>query len=139
MDIMDGNNVTVKDVMTKNAVVAKPNDLASDIAKLMAAKDIGAVIVVDNDMHPIGIVTEGDMVRSLIAMEKNPDTTQAKDIMTTPVITITDDIELSAAARLMAVKHIKKLCIVSLDGKLKGIMTEGDVIKHASYLIKLFQ
>ncbi len=59
--------------------------------------------------------------------------------MTAPVITITDDIELSAAARLMAVKHIKKLCIVDLDGKLKGIMTESDVIRHASYLIKVFE
>ena len=136
---MNGEDIMVGDAMTTDIVVAKPGDLVSGIAKLMAEKEIGSVIVVDEDMYPIGIVTEGDIVRNVIAEDKDPKTTAAKEIMTTPVITITDDIELSAAARLMAARHIKKLCIVSLDGKLKGIMTEGDVIKHAGYLIKLFQ
>jgi CBS domain-containing protein len=139
MSMMNGEDITVEDAMTTDVVVAKPGDFVSGIAKLMAEKEIGSVIVVDEDMYPLGIVTEGDIVRNVIAEGKDPKTTAAKDIMTTPAITITDDIELSDAARLMAVKHIKKLCIVSLDGKLTGIMTEGDVIKHAGYLIKLFQ
>jgi CBS domain-containing protein len=136
---MNGNDVVVEDAMTKNVVVAKPGDNVSDMAKLMSDKEIGSVIVVDDNMCPLGIVTEGDIVRKVIAEGKDPKTTAAKGIMTTPAITITDDIELSSAARLMAVKHIKKLCIVSLDGRLKGIMTEGDVIKHAGYLINLFK
>ncbi len=139
MSTMNGNDVVVEDAMTKNVVVAKPGDNVSDMAKLMSDKEIGSVIVVDDNMCPLGIVTEGDIVRKVIAEGKDPKTTAAKDIMTTPAITITDDIELSSAARLMAVKHIKKLCIVSLDGRLKGIMTEGDVIKHAGYLINLFK
>ncbi|OWP53281.1 Inosine-5'-monophosphate dehydrogenase [Candidatus Micrarchaeum sp.] len=139
MSMMNGSDIIVEDAMTKDVVIAKPNDLVSNIAKLMSEKEIGSVIVVDENMYPLGIVTEGDIVRNVIAEDKDPKTTVAKDVMTTPVITITDDIELSSAARLMAVKHIKKLCIVSLDGKLKGIMTEGDVIKHAGYLINLFR
>lgn len=139
MSTMNGNDVVVEDAMTKNVVIAKPGDNVSDMAKLMSDKEIGSVIVVDDNMCPLGIVTEGDIVRKVIAEGKDPKTTAAKDIMTTPAITITDDIELSSAARLMAVKHIKKLCIVSLDGRLKGIMTEGDVIKHAGYLINLFK
>lgn len=139
MSTMNRNDVVVEDAMTKNVVVAKPGDNVSDMAKLMSDKEIGSVIVVDDNMCPLGIVTEGDIVRKVIAEGKDPKTTAAKDIMTTPAITITDDIELSSAARLMAVKHIKKLCIVSLDGRLKGIMTEGDVIKHAGYLINLFK
>ena len=139
MSTMNGNDVVVEDAMTKNVVVAKPGDNVSDMAKLMSDKEIGSVIVVDDNMCPLGIVTEGDIVRKVIAEGKDPKTTAAKGIMTTPAITITDDIELSSAARLMAVKHIKKLCIVSLDGRLKGIMTEGDVIKHAGYLINLFK
>ncbi|OJI07919.1 MAG: hypothetical protein BK997_01285 [Candidatus Micrarchaeum sp. ARMAN-1] len=136
---MNGEDIMVEDAMTTDVVVAKPSDLVSGIAKLMAEKEIGSVIVVDEDMYPLGIVTEGDIVRNVIAEDMDPKTTAAKEIMTAPVITITSDIKLSDAARLMAVKHIKKLCIVSLNGKLKGIMTEGDVIKHAGYLIKLFQ
>ncbi|MCL4388122.1 CBS domain-containing protein [Candidatus Marsarchaeota archaeon] len=136
---MNGEDIMVGDAMTTDVVVAKPSDLVSGIAKLMAEKEIGSVIVVDEDMYPLGIVTEGDIVRNVIAEDKDPKTTAAKEIMTAPVITITSDIKLSDAARLMAVKHIKKLCIVSLNGKLNGIMTEGDVIKHAGYLIKLFQ
>ncbi len=139
MRVMSGNDTIVEDAMTKDVVVAKPNDFVFDIAKLMSEKEIGSVIVVDENMCPMGIVTEGDIVRNVIAKGKDPKKTAAKDIMTTPAITITDDIALSSAARLMAVKHIKKLCIVSLDGKLKGIMTEGDVIKHAGYLINLFR
>ncbi|MCL5679888.1 MAG: CBS domain-containing protein [Candidatus Marsarchaeota archaeon] len=136
---MEGNSVLVKDAMSKNAITAKAGDLVADIAKIMVEREIGGVIIVDDDMFPIGIVTEGDIVRNLVAKKMDLEDTVAKDIMTTPVITITDDIELSAAARLMAARHIKKLCIVDLDGKLKGIMTESDVIKHAGYLIKLFQ
>ncbi len=136
---MEGNSVLVKDAMSKNAITAKAGDLVADIAKIMVEREIGGVIIVDDDMFPIGIVTEGDIVRNLVANKMGLEDTVAKDVMTTPVITITDDIELSAAARLMAARHIKKLCIVDLDGKLKGIMTESDVIKHAGYLIKLFQ
>jgi len=136
---MEGNNLLVEDAMSRNVITAKPSDLVSDIAKIMAEHEIGGVIIVDDDMFPLGIVTDGDIVRNLVAKKLDPEDTLAKDIMTTPVVTITDDIELSAAARLMAARHIKKLCIVDLDGKLKGIMTESDVIRHAGYLIKLFQ
>ena len=118
---MEGNSVLVKDAMSKNAITAKAGDLVADIAKIMVEREIGGVIIVDDDMFPIGIVTEGDIVRNLVAKKMDLEDTVAKDIMTTPVITITDDIELSAAARLMAARHIKKLCIVDLDGKLKGL------------------
>jgi len=129
----------VKDAMSGNVITAKAGDIALDVVKTMVKKEIGAIIVVDDDMFPIGIVTEGDVVRNIVVKGRDAKTAKVSEIMSSPVITITDDIALSDAARLMAANHIKKLCIVSLDGKLKGIMTESDVIKHAGYLIKLFQ
>jgi len=134
-----GQRIFVADAMSGNVITAKPDSLVLDAAKNMVNHDIGAIVVTDSDMLPLGIITEGDIVRALVKKEIDIESTTVKDVMTTPVITITDDIELSFAARLMASRHIKKLCIVDLQGRLIGILTEGDVIKHAGYLIKLFR
>ncbi|MCL4404934.1 CBS domain-containing protein [Candidatus Marsarchaeota archaeon] len=138
-DQHNNGELLVKDAMSGNVITAKADDIAFDVIKTMVKKEIGAIIVVDDDMFPIGIVTEGDVVRNIVLKGRDAKTAKVSEIMSSPVITITDDIPLSDAARLMAANHIKKLCIVSLDGRLTGIMTESDVIKHAGYLIKLFQ
>ncbi|MCL4371840.1 CBS domain-containing protein [Candidatus Marsarchaeota archaeon] len=129
----------VSDAMSYSAITGSKNDKVSDLAQIMRDKKIGAVVIVNEDDVPIGMVTEGDMVRKIVAEHRDPRNTTAADIMTTPVITITEDISLDAAARLMASNRIKKLCIVDLNGKLNGILTEGDIVKHAVGLIGIFE
>ncbi len=130
-------SLKVSDAMSSEVVTSKSDGKVIDIALKMKERGIGSVVIIDDDNAPIGIVTEGDIVRNVVAAEKDPKATTAEEAMSSPVISITEDIDLEDAARLMASKKIKKLCVVDLDGKLMGILTEGDVVKHASSLISI--
>jgi len=59
--------------------------------------------------------------------------------MSKPVVTIKRDLSLEDAAKTMVNKKIKKLCVVDDIGSLIGIISEGDVVKNASYLIDVLK
>lgn len=130
-----GGSVAVEDAMSTPPVTCVASDNIYKISKIMREKRIGAVIIIDQKNIPIGIVTEGDIVRKVVAEGRSPNDTSASEIMTTPVISITGDISVESAARLMASNRIKKVCIVNLDGSVKGILTEGDVVKNTSVML----
>ncbi len=115
----------VGDVMTKSVVTAGKDTTIPEIAKLMKSHRIGSVIIEDNG-KAIGIVTESDLVRRVIAEEKDPKTTTAEEVMSSPLISASYDTELTKAADIMAKNRIKRLPITR-DGKVIGIVTVTDL------------
>ncbi|MCJ7573657.1 CBS domain-containing protein, partial [Candidatus Bathyarchaeota archaeon] len=78
-------NMMVREAMS-SPVVSVPED--SDIiqvAKLMRQQKIGAIIVNNHDGHPVGIVTERDIVLRVVADGKSPKNTKAKEVMSSPL------------------------------------------------------
>ncbi|MFA5363603.1 MAG: CBS domain-containing protein [Candidatus Bathyarchaeia archaeon] len=119
----------VKEVMTTKVVTIESNKTVSEAATLMAQKDVGSLIVMQNNI-PVGIVTERDFVRRCIAKEKTSDTKIA-EIMSTPLRVIDPDAPLKEAARRMVRKRIRRLPVIK-DNKLVGIITTADFAKHMS-------
>jgi CBS domain-containing protein len=119
----------VKDVMTKTVVTVESNKTVTEAAALMAENDVSNLIVME-DNTPIGIITERDFVRRVLAKEKNPQT-KISEVMSTPLRVIDPDATLKEAARRMVRKRIRRLPVIK-DNKLVGIITAADFARHLS-------
>jgi len=118
--------VFVRDVMTKDVIVADPDWSVLDAARKMAAKRIGGLVVVRAG-RPVGLVTERDILWKVTAKERNPKKVPVREIMTAPVVTIAPLSTLRAAARLMIGHNVRRLVVTRLDN-VEGIVTARDVV-----------
>jgi CBS domain-containing protein len=118
---------------TKNPITANPEDVVKFIAKTMANSSIGSVIIQDNQL-PIGIITDKDL-RAKIATGLFSIDVTADQIMTSPVITVPENISVAEAQMIMMKHGVGHLC-VTRDGTEKspvtGIISEHDVVAAQS-------
>jgi len=119
----------VKDVMTKTVITIESNKTVIEAATLMAENDVGNLIVM-KDSVPLGIVTERDFVRRVIAEDK-PLKTKISEVMSMPLRVIDPHAPLKEAARRMVSKKIRRLAVIN-DTKLVGIITATDFARHLS-------
>ena len=118
---------TVKDLMSKNVVTIDVNKTVAEAAALMSEKDIGDLIVMDGDT-PVGIVTERDFVRRVLAEGKSRQS-KVSEVMTSPLKVIDPEAPIKEAARRMVNKRIRRLPVIK-DNKLVGIITAADFARH---------
>ena len=84
-------------------------------------------MVVDNG-KPVGIITERDLVRRVIAENKNPATTKIGDIMSDPLISVGPEATVSNIATIMYKNGIRRLPVIE-EGRLLGIVTATDLAR----------
>jgi CBS domain-containing protein len=125
----------VKDIMAVNVVTMPPDASIFEVSKSMAEMDIGSVIISDNE-RPVGIITEADIVRRVIAEEKNTKTTSASEIMSSPIIHVTPGTGLTEAMRVMAKSNIRRVAVLK-NNSLAGIITSRDILRWSPELIDI--
>ncbi len=121
--------VTVRDMLRGKSSVYSvgPGDTVYDALRLMADKNIGAVIV-RSDQKLEGIFSERDYARKVILVGKTSRETLVKEIMTSPVISIEPDWTADQCMALMTDKRIRHLPVIEQD-RLVGVISIGDVIR----------
>jgi len=105
------------------------SSMIKDAAKIMDEKNIGCVIVTQNN-QPVGILTERDFVRRIASKEK-PLTSPLEEVMSSPLISIDPGETVWEAAEQMKVKNIHKLPVIYND-KVIGIITTSDLVEICS-------
>jgi CBS domain-containing protein len=128
----------VKDVMNSPAVTVGENETTNNIAVTMDKAKLGAVIITNKEGKPIGIITERDLVVRVIAKNKKPDEILAKEIMTTPLITVDPETTISDAARRMSRLNIRRLGVF-YKNNLIGIVSNKDLLGVMPELIEITQ
>jgi CBS domain-containing protein len=88
----------------------------------MVEQNIGAVIVVDKG-RPVGIITERNILERVLVQNLNVYQTQAKEVMSTPLVSIESDRPIREALDLMRQHHIRRLAVTENDA-LVGLVTE---------------
>lgn len=119
--------VKVSDAMTKKPIVVKPDISVKKCAKLMAKKDVGS-LVVKEDNRLLGIVTVEDFTYGVVAKDKDVNKTKVKDVMIRRVVTIDPNKDIYDALVLMKKKNIKQLP-VAVKNELVGLLTMKDILK----------
>ena len=95
---------------------------------LMSEKNIGAIIIVDNNNFPIGIFSERDYARKIILKGKNSKDTLLEEVMTKELITVTRNYKIDQCMKIMNEKKIRHLPVLE-NNKIIGIISIGDVLK----------
>ena len=95
---------------------------------LMSEKNIGAIIIVDNNGFPIGIFSERDYARKIILKGKSSKDTLLDEVMTKELITVSRDYKIEQCMEIMIEKKIRHLPVLE-DKKIVGIVSIGDLLK----------
>ena len=105
-----------------------PDAPVLDSLKLMAEKNIGALLVVENDKL-VGIVSERDYARKVILHGKSSHDTPVREIMTTRVVCVQPENTAEECMALMTDKHTRHLPVIEGE-KLVGVLSIGDLVKE---------
>jgi len=122
----------VKEAMKTNLVLITPKANVLEAAKLMKKRKMGNVLVVENN-QPVGILTESDILKKVVAEGKNAKDVIIKDIMSTPVIVIDPYVTLNEAMKIMTKCNIRRLPVVE-NQELIGVITEKDIFRLSPIL-----
>ncbi|MFF3625002.1 CBS domain-containing protein [Streptomyces sp. NPDC002467] len=116
---------SVGDLMTPHAVTVRRTTAFKEIARLLKEFDITAVPVVDASRHPVGVVSEADL------LDRRPDggAATAGELMTSPAITARSEWSVVRAARVMRRHGVKRLPVVDAEGGVIGVLSRSDLIR----------
>jgi len=131
-------SLTIGDAMVKNVITVESDYTVKHVAEIMNRYVIGCVIVME-EKKIVGIITERDILRKIIAVAKDPEKTFAREIMSTPVIVVGPKMPLEKALKLMFEHKIKKFPVMEHHPgkeKLLGLVTLTDIARLQPQLIK---
>ena len=125
----------VGDIMTTEIHSVEKNSSIVECAKKMAENKVGSLIV-KSEGEIIGIITEQDVSRKVLAEDLDPKETAVSQIMSSVLHKVEPDTDIHKAMELMGEKEIKHLPVLS-GGEIRGIVTFKDIIKIEPTLIEL--
>ncbi len=105
-----------------------PDATVYEALTLMAEKDVGALLVLDNAGQLVGILSERDYARKIVLKGKTSRETPVREIMTEKVVWVRPDQTIEECMALMTNKHIRHLPVME-EGRLLGVISIGDVVK----------
>jgi CBS domain-containing protein len=116
--------------MSKTVISIDGDSSIRETTILMTEKKIGSILVFVNGL-PNGIITERDILVRVVSKGYDPDKTKAREIMSSPLISINEKLGILEAMRIMREKDISRLVIMRED-EVVGIVSERDLIRALS-------
>jgi CBS domain-containing protein len=107
-----------------------PADTVMTAVEVMAAKNYGASVIIDKDMKPVGIITERDFMRRVLAKGLNPSKTKISEIMTRDLKLASADDDVVDWLRIMSNERFRHLPVVDANGVLVNLMSQGDFVSY---------
>lgn len=140
-------SVTARDIMNENVVKVTPEDTLEDVVKAMSAGEVSGAPVVDPDGKVVGIISEKDILRQMLGgksgsimalmtgclraggcMCMRVRDLSAREVMTSPAVTIQADANLADMADLLAGRKVNRLPVTDSEGRLLGILARSDIV-----------
>ncbi|MCX4913141.1 CBS domain-containing protein [Streptomyces sp. NBC_00687] len=141
---MERNPYRVGDVMTHAVVAVGRKALFKDILERMEKWQVSGLPVLEGDGRVIGLVSEADLLSKEVFRGRDADrltrlrsvpelakaeAVSAEELMSAPAVTVHAEATLAEAARVMALRHVKRLPVVNDEGVLEGVVSRGDLLK----------
>jgi CBS domain-containing protein len=120
----------VQEIMTQNPACCAPDATLKDAAMLMADNDSGEIPVLDEQRHPIGVLTDRDIACRAVAQGKGPDT-PVRAIMSNPIVTVTPETSLEDCCETMEQNQIRRVPVVDDSGACCGMVSQADIARRA--------
>jgi Ni/Fe-hydrogenase subunit HybB-like protein/CBS domain-containing protein len=141
------DGLVAADIMTKNVTAVYPDTPIAEIREILLAKRVSGVPVIDRERKVVGVVSETDIVFSLLHKEEQltdtlkeimmPSSSKrekrigdvAAEVMSSPAITALGNTPLMELTQIVAERGIKRVIIVDIENRLQGIVTQIDIVK----------
>ncbi|WP_269850880.1 CBS domain-containing protein [Methanosarcina horonobensis] len=121
--------ISVSEVMNKAVIVMDIESNIPSIAKEMASRDAGSVIITENG-KAMGIITERDLVKGIVAEDKRPSEVNASEVLSSPLITVEPATSVIKASQIMLRANIKRLPVLEND-TIVGMVSNTDILMIA--------
>jgi len=132
-----GMSLRVDDVMVKEVMTIDESSTVKEAAEIMNKFEIGCLIAVRKG-KAMGIVTERDLLKRVVAESKDANKTKVKDVMSSPLVVVEPSMDLEEAVKLMFQMKIKKLPVVD-EKRLVGLVTLTDIARFQPQMIKILK
>ncbi len=133
---MAASGIKAIDIMTGEVVIASPNMSVVEAARLMNSFRIGGLPVIE-DGKLVGMLTERDIMRKVVAIDKKPHQLSVKNLMTEAPITASLDEDITSVANKMSKQDITRLPVTDEESKLMGIITNRDVLRNSTEFVDI--
>ena len=123
----------VGEVCTREVVFCDSNATVAQIAQLMREHHVGDLIIArpqGEKLQPVGIVTDRDLVIRVLADDRRAGPSSAGELMSSPLVQISEDEIVYEAIRRMRVYGVRRLPVVDANGFLVGMLTLDDVVEY---------
>jgi CBS domain-containing protein len=112
----------------RQPVVVSPRETVDGVAQRMRDEHVGAVVVVDERLSPIGILTDRDIACRVVADHRAPEATRVGDVMSKDLEVLRSVASLDEALFSMRRRGVRRLPIVSPEGHLSGLVALDDLL-----------
>lgn len=121
--------MTIAKICTRNPVTATRETTVAEAAQRMRQCHVGDVVVLDSNQKPAGIVTDRDIVISVVATGLDPAVFTLGDVVLRTVVTCREDQDAAACLHQMRTNGIRRMPVVDNGGMLVGIITVDDLLR----------
>ncbi len=123
-----------KDIMTADPACVTPDTTLERAATLMAERDCGAILVVDDlsAKRVVGIVTDRDIVCRSVARGEHPANQTVASVMSSPVATVTLETPVQRCCGLMQECQFRRVAVTDAEDRCLGIVAQADLARHVS-------
>lgn len=112
----------------KTVAITNPTKSVAEAAEAMRDRHVGALVVVEDDLRPVGMLTDRDIVTRVVAVRKDPTAVSIRDVMTPqPVVARAED-TLDRTLFAMRQQGVRRLPIVDTQGRVVGLVSLDDVL-----------
>ncbi len=129
---MRARSIKVIDLAVHRVATIVSGTTLLEAAKEMRLRHVGSLVVVDNDLRPVGMLTDRDITIEVVALEKDIKALSVDDVMTKPVCTAAFNETVVDALARMREQGIRRLPVVDENGKLCGIVTANNIVEEIS-------
>jgi len=122
----------IGDVCVREVLVATPETTITEAARLMRQHHVGDLVIVADDKGervPIGIVTDRDIVLSVIATRLDPSIFTIGDLVTDKLVTVREDLGVFECIQKMRTKGVRRVPVLDAQDKLVGIVSVDDLVQ----------
>jgi CBS domain-containing protein len=129
--------IKAEDIMSTKVAILNENFSAKEAAEIMSQEGISAIIITVEGKAK-GILTERDILKRIVAEDKNSKKTKVREIMSSPLVTIEPNATLEEAARLMFENEIKNLPVAH-ENRLVGLINLQDICRLQPEILRLLR
>jgi len=132
------SRMLVREAMSSPVISVHEDTSVVELADTMKNQRVGAIIVVNKQSKPVGIVTERDIVTRVVAGDRAPKAVIAKEIMSSPLRMVEPDMKLMDAMSLMDKLNVRRLGVI-YKGDLVGIVSDRDIIRLVPTIVEIMK